>query len=234
MEKKVIGIIGGMGPMATADMFRKIVLNTKAEQDQDHLRILIDNNVDIPDRTAAILRGGEDPSPALISSAKSLKDMGAQLLIIPCNTAHYFHANVQAAVDIPVLHMIELTCQEVKERGAKCIGLMATDGTIQTGIYQKAFQEHGIKLIHAEGEDQAAIMDVIYNGVKAGALTYDTTKIRAVMDKLLAQGAELLVLGCTELPLAVENYHLTDYPIVDSTKVLAKAAIKEAGGICLL
>ena len=146
MDKKVIGIIGGMGPLATADLFKKIVLNTKAEKDQDHIRVLIDNNTNIPDRTGAILKGGADPIPELTKSAKVLSDMGADLLIMPCNTAHYFHKNVQDAVNIPVLHMIELTMEALKAQGIKKAGLLATDGTIQSGIYQNIFDKSGVVL----------------------------------------------------------------------------------------
>ena len=106
MAKKIIGIIGGMGPLATVDLFEKITLHTKAQQDQDHLRVLIDSNTNIPDRTAALLHGGEDPVPQLIASATSLEKMGAQVLVMPCNTAHNFYDAVAGAVEVPVLHMI--------------------------------------------------------------------------------------------------------------------------------
>ncbi len=229
MDKKVIGIIGGMGPLATADLFRKIVLNTKAEKDQDHIRVVIDNNTNIPDRTAAILHGGKDPVPELTKSAKALSDMGADLLIMPCNTAHYFHGKVQEAVEIPVLHMIEITCNALKKQGVKKAGLLATDGTIQSGIYQKIFDNSGIELVKPDEKGQKAVMDMIYSGVKASKWNFDTTDVRKAMESLVENGAEVLILGCTELPLAKEMYNL-DYPSVDPTLELAKEAIKRAGG----
>ena len=203
MSKKVIGILGGMGPLATADLFQKITLHTVAACDQAHPRVCIDSNTDIADRTAALLHGGEDPVPEMIKSAKRLESIGADFLIMPCNT--------------------------LKERGVKCAGLLATDGTVQTGIYQRTFEQSGVALLTPDSAaDQAAVMDVIYNGVKAGDLTHDVTAFRAACEHLLARGAEVLILGCTELPPAFELYHL-DYPNVDPTLELALGAIRAAG-----
>lgn len=227
MDKKTIGIIGGMGPLATADLFRKIVLNTKAASDQEHIKILIDNNTDIPDRTAAILYQKESPIPQLTKSAKLLCAMGADLLVMPCNTAHYFYADVQNSVDIPVLHMIGITRDTLAQKGVKKAGLLATDGTIRSGIYQKVFMDSGIELVTPQGNQQAAVMDLIYSGVKAGKTDYDTAAVRAVMDDMVAGGAETLILGCTELPVAVDMYKL-DYPVCDPTLELARAAIRAA------
>ena len=134
MNKKTIGIIGGMGPLATADLFRKIVTHTQATCDQDHLHVIIDNNTAIPDRTAALLRGGEDPLPQMKKSARMLESDGADCLIMPCNTAHFFHAQVQSSVHIPLLNMLELTCQEMQRRGIRTAGLLATNGTVLTGV----------------------------------------------------------------------------------------------------
>ena len=229
MEKKIIGIIGGMGPLATADLFEKITLHTRAQRDQDHLRILIDSNTNIPDRTAALLHGGQDPTPQLTASAALLERMGAQVLIMPCNTAHNYYDAVAGAVHIPVLHMIRLTAQALQTRGVAAAGLLATDGTVQTGIYQRTFGGTGIDLLTPEPEGQRAIMDMIYQGVKAGDLRYDASAARRAMDSLLRQGAQTLILGCTELPLAAKLYQL-DYPFTDPTLELALGAIRFAGG----
>lgn len=227
--KKTIGIIGGMGPLATADLFEKIILHTRASCDQDHLRVLIDSNTRIPDRTAAILSGGADPVPELTASAQGLAAQGAGLLIMPCNTAHYFYDQVQSSVQIPILHMIRLTAQALRERGILRAGLLATDGTVRTGIYQTCFQGMGIELITPSAGDQQSMMDMIYQGVKAGCRDYDASAAGAAMSALLARGAETLILGCTELPLAVRLYHL-DFPVTDPTLELALGAIRAAGG----
>lgn len=228
MEKKVIGILGGMGPLATADLFRKMVEHTRAGRDQDHPRILVDCNTNIPDRTAALLHGGTDPVPELTAAARNLERGGAQVIAMPCNTAHGFYDAVQAAVAVPVLHMIRLTAQALTERGVDAAGLLATDGTIQTGIYQRSFQDTGVTLLTPEAEDQQAVMDLIYRGVKAGRRDFDASAARRTMEHLLERGAQTLILGCTELPLAVELYHLA-YPCTDPTLELALGALRFAG-----
>ena len=229
MEKKIIGIIGGMGPLATADLFEKITLHTKASCDQEHIRVMIDSNINIPDRTAALLHGGDDPTPQLTASAKILEQAGAQVLMMPCNTAHNFYDAVANAVSIPVLHMIRLTAETLQKQGVKKAGLLATDGTIQTQIYQRTFADTDVELLTPSAEGQKAIMDMIYKGVKAGVMDYDITAARAAMEELLSRGAQTLILGCTELPLAVKLYRL-DYPTTDPTLELALGAIRFAGG----
>ncbi len=226
--KKTIGIIGGMGPLATADLFRKIVLMTDAKCDQEHPRVLIDCNTGIPDRTAAILSGGENPLPQLAASARKLERAGADVLMMPCNTAHYFYDEVCAATRLPVLHMLRLTAEEIDRRGVRTVGLLATDGTIATGIYERLFEGHGVKVLKPDAEGQKRIMALIYDGVKAGNAAFDAGPVRMVLDGMLAAGAACFVLGCTELPIAFQDYGLP-YPAVDPTAVLARAAIAFAG-----
>lgn len=228
MTKKTIGILGGMGPLATVDLFRKITVHTDAKSDQEHPRVVIDSNTDIADRTEALLHGGADPTPEMIKSAQHLERIGADVLIMPCNTAHCFYDAVAASVHIPMLHMIALTCDALRERGVKRAGLLATDGTVQTGIYRRTFAGSGVELLEPVGSDQRAVMDVIYNGVKAGDLAHDVGPFRAACESLLAAGAQALVLGCTELPLAFSLYHL-DYPAVDPTLELALGALRFVG-----
>lgn len=229
MEKKTIGIIGGMGPLATADLFEKIVGHTKAACDQEHLHVVIDSNTNIPDRTAALLHGGADPLPELAKSAGRLEKMGADVLIMPCNTAHNYYDGIAAAVSVPVLHMVRLTARALVERGVKKAGLLATDGTVRTGIYQKSFAGSGVELLTPDEAGQRAVMEMIYQGVKAGDMAFDAQPARQAMERLLAAGAEVLILGCTELPLAVKLYGI-DLPAVDPTLELALEAIRFAGG----
>ena len=191
--------------------------------------MFIDSNTNIPDRTAAILQGGADPVPELTASARGLERQGAELLVMPCNTAHYFYDTVQASVSVPVLHMIRLTAQALRERGVRTAGLLATDGTVQTGLYQRCFEGAGIRLLIPDERGQRAIMDMTYEGVKAGNLDYDSAAAREAMEALLRQGAETLILGCTELPLAVKQYGI-ELPAADPTLELALAAIRQAGG----
>ena len=231
MEKaKTLGILGGLGPMAGVYFYEKVTALTKASCDQEHINVILAGLADTPDRTDFILgKGTADPTPRMIESARILERAGAEVIAMPCNTAHNYYEQVCEAVTIPVLHMIALTRDALKERGVKCAGLLATDGTVQTGIYQRTFEQSGVELLTPDSaDDQAAVMDVIYNGVKAGDLTHDVAAFRAACEHLLARGAEVLILGCTELPPAFELYHL-DYPNVDPTLELALGAIRAAG-----
>ncbi len=227
--KNTIGIIGGMGPLATCDLFKKIIEVTDAGTDQEHMRVCIDSNTEIPDRTAAILNGGKDPVNEMVKSAVRLQGMGADVLIMPCNTAHYFYDRITPFVDIPFLNMIEETAKAVQKRGIKKAGLMATDGTCQTGVYDQIFTPMGIELVKPSAEGQQAIMDVIYKGIKAGDMDIDLTGFHKAIDELFAAGAEVLILGCTELPVAFEQFSIEESAI-DPTLVLASAAVKAAGG----
>ena len=226
--KNTIGIVGGMGPLATCDLFRKIIDVTEAGSDQEHVRVVIDSNTEIPDRTAAILAGGKDPVPELRKSASYLVSIGADLLIMPCNTAHYFYDQVAPAVEVPFLHMIRETAACLKRQGIGTVGLLATDGTVQSGVYHAAFEAAGITDLTPDAAGQQAVMDVIYKGVKAGNMQIDLTGFLAAMDDLLARGAEVLVLGCTELPVAFQEFAI-DRPNIDPTHVLAAAAVQQVG-----
>lgn len=228
MDKKVIGIIGGMGPLATCDLFQKIVLHADVRTDQEHPRVVIDSNTAVPNRTDALLHGGPSPVPEIIKSAKRLESIGAQVLLIPCNTSHCYFGEIAAAANVPVLHMIELTRDALQSRGVKTAGLLATDGTVQTGVYQRAFEGSGIGLLLPPPDDQAAVMGVIYDGVKAGDMCYDVSAFRRCCKSLLERGAETLILGCTELPLAFALYRL-DYSATDPTLELALGALRFAG-----
>ncbi|MCI8275846.1 MAG: amino acid racemase [Lachnospiraceae bacterium] len=226
--KKTIGIVGGMGPLATSDLFRKIVEVTDAKSDQEHVRVCIDNNTEIPDRTAAILNGGEDPVPEMVKSAVRLQGMGADVLIMPCNTAHYFYDRLIPFVDTPFLNMIEETAKEIKRRGIKKVGLLATDGTCRSGVYKNVFDAMGIEMCMPSPDKQKSVMDVIYKGVKAGNLSIELTGFYEAMDELFEKGAKTLILGCTELPVAFDLFKI-DRPNIDPTLVLAAAAVRFVG-----
>lgn len=223
--RKIIGIIGGMGPLATCDLFKKIIDFTKASCDQDYIRVYIDNNTNIPDRTEAILHGGADPVPELVRSGILLEGMGADVLIMPCNTAHYFYDKITPFLHVPLLHMPKETAKCLHEDGIKTVGLLATDGTIKSRVYHDSLEKYGIKVLTPTGAHQQAVMDIIYKGVKAGRSDLDTKEFSAAMDELFDSGAQKLILGCTELPVAFDMYHF-DRPAIDATSVLAKAAIK--------
>lgn len=226
-SRKVIGIIGGMGPMATADMFRKIIEKTDAGCDREHLHILIDNNTDIPDRTASILAGTDEPVEYMAASAKRLADAGADMLVISCDTSHYYYDKVSARSEIPILHMPEETAKAMSRAGIRCAGLLATDGTVLSGVYDKIFSRYGIELIKPDAEGQKKVMHMIYGEVKVGKRA-DTSALESTLDAMEEQGCEAFILGCTELPLAYEGY--TGRSFIDPAEIVAEAAVIAAGG----
>lgn len=227
--KKTIGILGGMGPLATCDLFRKIVEIEEASCDQDHVRVITDSNTNIPDRTAAILHGGKDPLPEMCKSAELLMQAGAEVLIMPCNTAHHFYDAIVERTGATLLHMPRETAKLLHDSGIATAGLLATDGTIQSGVYESALTGCGVRQLVPSAEKQTAVMGVIYDGVKAGKTDYPTDGVLAAVEELRAAGAQTLILGCTELPLAYSIYGL-HFPHIDPTLVLAVRAVEAAGG----
>ncbi len=227
---KTLGIIGGMGPAATADFFQKLISLTESAADQEHLPVLIDSNTHIPDRSAAILRGGEDPRPELCKSARRLEKAGAELLVITCNTAHYFYDDVQGCVSIPVLYMPRETAKAARAASYNSLALLSTSGTVKSKVYEDAFAREApeTELLIPDEKGQEALMSLIYNGVKAGKTSFDTKETCTLLEGLRSKGAQGFILGCTELPLAFSMYNI-DGVTLDPTTVLAKAALKAAG-----
>jgi len=229
MPEKIIGILGGMGPEATIDLFYKIIKSTPAGKDQEHLRIIIDNNPKIPDRTAAILGKGEDPLPALQETARNLEKAGADFIIIPCNTAHYFLPLIQESVKIPILNMIEETAKETQKRISQIqkVGLLASIGIYETEIYHQQFKKFNIEIISPEEKNKEEVMEIIYI-VKTGNSSEEIKKnILKIAQKLIDKGAEAIIAGCTEIPLILKEGDVS-VPIIDSTQVLAKVAVQKA------
>lgn len=229
-KTKIVGILGGMGPEATADLFMKIIKNTPAKRDQEHLRVVIDNNPAIPDRTAYILGKGQDPRPLLVETAKNVERMGADLVAIPCNTAHYFHGDIQAALRVPVLHIMREVAEMLKGKIKKA-GLLASTGTIKTRLYEDFLREAGITVANPEGQDQEEVMDAIYS-VKAGDLQRGRSLSLKQGRNLVSLGAEAVIAGCTEIPLVLKDGDLA-VPVIDATEVLARACVRlatEKGG----
>ena len=220
----IIGILGGMGPEATVELYRIIIEMTPAQKDQDHFRIFIDNNPKVPDRTAAIRGEGEDVLPVLVDSGRTLQDAGADFLAIPCNTAHYWLEELQQSLSIPVIDMVGETALAVSRHtpSFKTVGLMATTGTVEVGLYQKALNENDIRVLLPDKEEQARIMEAIYK-VKAADYTGKENVVN-IGNRLITQGADGIVLGCTEIPLLVNQ---NDFPcaVFNPLEILAKKAV---------
>ncbi len=227
---KTIGIIGGMGPLATVNLYSRIVERTKAQKDQEHIHVIIDSNNNIPDRTKAILYNGEDPTIELIKSAKRLEQAGADFLIMPCNTAHFFVNDIKESVNIPLINMIEETVKYTFDKYGKnkVIGIMAVDGTIKTKIYENYYNMMGIKTVTPE-KTQKKIMEFIYNVIKGGNLDEGTGLFYECVSELEHFGAEVFLLGCTELSVAQYLYKI-EGPYINPMEILTEASIIYAGG----
>ena len=226
-DKKTVGIIGGMGPGATALLFQKLIDHTDAKVDADHIHIVIDNRPSIPDRTSAILKGENTPAKYICESGKKLEEYGAELIAIPCNTSHYFYPYIQSQLGIPVIHMLEETAKECKMLGFDTVGVLATTGTKKTEIYDRALEKYGIKAIYPDQEGQELLMSLIYDYVKAGKMV-DGTIFLGEIKKMLEEGVQAFVLGCTELPMVFSD---GDFGVkfIDSLDVLARRTVEMAG-----
>jgi aspartate racemase len=231
-HKKTIGILGGMGPEATAYLFSSIIRQTKASTDQDHIHVLIDNNPQIPDRSAYILGEGPDPIPAMVKSAKRLQKAGADFIIIPCNTAHYFLNEISTALTIPILDMIETTADYIRHTHPQVgrTGLLATLGTYKTNLYEKVFSSRGIEILVPDQQNQQVVMEAIYGkeGIKAGYRESPAGILVRQSERLVNQGADAILCGCTEISLVLRQ-DLIPIRIFNSLDILAYAAVREAG-----
>lgn len=226
-DKKTVGIIGGMGPSATALLFQKMIAYTEAATDAEHIHILIDNRPSIPDRTKAILNGNEIPVEKICESGKMLEKMGAEIIAIPCNTSHYFYSSIQKQLEIPIIHMLDETAKECKKLGFNRVGVLATTGTKATAIYDKALSTYGIQAIYPGEEGQAVLMTIIYDYVKAGKPA-DCEMFKKELKNMSAMGAQAFILGCTELPMVFCDGDL-GMKFIDSLDILAKRTVEAAG-----
>jgi aspartate racemase len=232
-----LGVVGGVGPAATVDFLQKVVRHTPAHRDQDHLKVLIEQNPQIPDRTDHLIGHGPDPTLALYATCRKLQAGEADLIAIPCNTAHAFIDLIQPHLDIPILNMLTVTVNHVRESWPKLqtVGLLATTGTLSTGIYHRALQKQGLRPTVPQPASQAHLMDAIYGprGIKAGFTSGRCVEdIHWVIEELVQQGVEVIILGCTELPLVFADTEIRVrdrlISLVDPTEILARRCVAHA------
>lgn len=225
---KRLGIIGGLGPMATAYFFQLIIEMTDAGKDQEHIEILIHNRPQIPDRTNYILgNSDENPLPELIEVGKGLVRQGAQVVAMPCVTAHFFQQTLEAEIQIPVLNAITETAEYLKMEKIQKVGIMATDGTVESKLFQSILEENGIGCVIPEREAQSDVMHLIYQNVKAGK-AMEMDRFERVSKQLFDKGAEVILLGCTELSMAKKD-HGIGKGFLDVLEVLARKAVLACG-----
>lgn len=227
---KTLGVIGGLGPQATAYFLELLTKMTAAVTDQQHIPTIVISNPGIPDRTEYILgRSSANPFPAIIEIGRKLAAMQADCIAIPCMTAHYFHQKLIEAIPVPVMNAIDATSEYLYQEGICSVGVMATDGTIASGLFQQAFQSKGIQVVLPEEADQKVVMDIIYQEIKAGREIH-VERFRAAVEHVRKQGAQVVVLGCTELSLLKRDYELQG-GYLDVMEVLAKTAVQQCGSL---
>ncbi len=225
MSEYRLGILGGMGPQATNTFYQFIIDRTDAHSDQEHVNALILSDAGMPDRTSAILSGNTEPSyRRLLADARLLESAGCTVIAVPCNTSHYFLDRVQQGVGIPILHMIRETARVLAARGRRRPGILATDGTIRTGLYQREFAALGMEGVVPGPEAQKLVMSLIYDDVKAGR-EGDPTKFDRIHRDLVSRGCDCAVLACTELSVFSVQYRLPPF-YLDAMAVLADRAIE--------
>ena len=227
MGEKIIGILGGMGPEATADLFYRIIRATPVKRDQDHVRTIIYSDSKVPDRTPAILGEGEDPVPEMLVAGRALEGAGADFLIIPCNTAHHFIDRLREKLGIPILHMIEMTAEMVKNKmpRIKKAGLIASDGTLKSGIYDRFFNKVGVDILAPSEEMQKEAMKAIYEHIKRGNLEDGRDIVMKISEGLMEGGADMVICGCTEISLVLKDGDIA-VPVIDPMQVLAEIAVQ--------
>ena len=230
MDAKTVGIIGGMGPEATVDLMARVIRATPAHDDADHLRLIVDNDPRVPSRIKALLEGtGESPGPYLAAMARRLQAWGADILAMPCNTSHYYHGEIQAAVSVPVLHMIDLTAAAVVQEQPvrKQVGILAATAVVRTGLYAAALNRHGCGVCYPPTASQDRLMAAIRT-IKTGRHGQpEFAALGAAGDDLVAAGAEVLVVACTELSVIAGALTLRT-PVYDASQVLAEAIVRHA------
>jgi aspartate racemase len=225
---KEIGVIGGLGPMATAYYIELVVRMTEAKYDREHVPMIIYNRPYIPDRTEFILgKSKESPLDAMVSIGKTLVSLGAEYIAIPCITAHYFYQELTGNISVPVINMIGETADYLKANNIEKVGIMATDGTIHSGFFEAELISRGIKVVIPGENCQKKVMSIIYDDIKANR-PFNLDNFRAVETELKERGAQVIILGCTELSL-IKRDGKTGPGFIDAMEILAKRTIELSG-----
>lgn len=226
MHTKRLGVLGGMGPLATVDFLQKLIEETPATRDQDHIPVIVYSVPQIPDRPAAIVGQGESPLPHMLEGIRTLKNAGAQAVAIACNTAHYWYDELVQQGGLPILHIADAACKSFAGTAVKRVGLIATEGTVAAQFYQSRFAAHQLDCLLSSTHDQETLVLPAIECVKRNELAQAHALATPAARHLLDQGAQAIVLGCTEIPLAID-YQSSDVTVhcIDATRALARACV---------
>ena len=230
---KTIGILGGMGPEATVYFYDGLIRKTKASRDQEHIPVIIYSDPRVPPRTDAILETGPSPVPYLLEGAKKLIQGGADFIVMPCITAHYFWPEVNRVIKFPFVHLIDEASSWATAQipGAKQIGLVASSGTVDSGLFHTAFSRNGMEILTPRREEQDVVMDCIFGpqGIKAGFREGKSRQgIVSIAKSLLKRGAQAVIAGCTEVPLVLRPEHIP-VPLIEPMTIGIECCIRRAG-----
>jgi aspartate racemase len=220
--RRMIGVLGGMGPLATVDFMHKVIQLTPADRDQDHVPMVVVSVPQIPDRVAAVMAGTDDPFPAILSGLRMLERAGAELIVIPCNTAHVWFDRLAASTELEIIHMADAVRRQIAGSSGR-IALMATEGTVRAGFYQRYLTEGG-RTVFAPSKDVQSLINRTIAAVKAADLGQSQLLMTEASEAMIAAGAEHLLLACTELPIAAQGTPFQQR-CIDATRCLAEACI---------
>lgn len=231
--KKTIGILGGMGPEATSFFFNQIIKKTKSGKDQEHIKVIIYNNPEIPPRTDAILHSGPSPLPFLLEGVRMLQQGGADFIVMPCVTAHYYLNDILAKEKVSFLNLMDETLAYTLRKfpGIKKAGLIGSTGTLKSRLFHDIFAKQGIEVIAPDDKEQELVMEAIFGskGIKAGfTLGIPREIILKTARLLIEKGAEAIIAGCTEVPLVLKEEDIP-VPLIDPLQILAGVCILKAG-----
>lgn len=233
MQEKIVGILGGMGPEATVDLMQRVIKSTPAADDIDHIRMVVDNNPKVPSRIKALIeKNGENPTRYLREMACKLEAWGVDFLAMPCNTAHYYHKEIQSVLQIPLLNMIDLTVNTVVSNnpGLETVGIIASTAVLDLELYRHQFSKKDVRLLVPDVEHQQEIMSAI-RSIKTSKYNQQVTgKIQAAADNLVQKGAEVLLIACTEVSVIAQQLELKT-SCYDSAQVLAESIVSKAKSI---
>lgn len=226
-RRGIVGVIGGVGPLATLDFFSKVLQCTPVNSEAEHLHLLIDNNAAVPDRTQSILGSGPSCAPLLVASALRLQSAGAGVVVMPCNTAHAYEGEIRAALSVPFLSIIEASCDAVaRYQPVHAVGVLATNGCLQARLYQESLLARGHTPVFLDDERQSCFMRLVY-AAKSGQSADPAIRcaMRELARQLVARGVQAIIAGCTEVPLLLDPDDI-EIPLIDSAEALANRCIE--------
>lgn len=227
-KQRALGVIGGLGPIATSHFMELVIRMTQAEKDQEHLDMIIYHTPSIPDRSSYILDPSlPSPLEPMIELGMRLSEQNVGCIAIPCVTAHYFHEKLSSSIPAPIIHAVEETAAHLKRYGVRKAGILATDGTVSSGLFQKQLEQRGIEPVIPSAEVQKDVMHLIFDCIKANRPA-DMDRFRRVAEELREKGAEVIILGCTELSLIKRDEEIGP-GFLDALEVLAQQSVLRCG-----